>query len=75
MVASVPELGLGIAIKTDDGANRAAEVALAALLLGFDEAGWSDADRAVLTGLSHQVMKNWNGREVGTLRAAGKGQE
>lgn len=73
MVASVPELGLGIAIKTDDGANRAAEVALASLLLGFDEAGWSDSDRAVLTGLSHQVMKNWNGREVGTLRAAGRG--
>ncbi|GAB6855548.1 asparaginase [Asaia astilbis] len=73
MVASVPELGLGIAIKTDDGANRAAEVALASLLLGLDGAQWSDDDRSVLTGLSHQVMKNWNGREVGTLRAAVKG--
>lgn len=73
MVASLPELGLGIAIKTDDGANRAAEVALASLLLDLQAASWSDADRAVLAGLSHQTIKNWNGREVGTLRAAGKG--
>lgn len=73
MVASLPELGLGIAIKTDDGANRAAEVALAALLLDLKGAHWSDQDREVLAGLSHQVMRNWNGREVGTLRAAGKG--
>lgn len=73
MVASLPELGLGIAIKTDDGANRAAEVAMAALLLDLGTSLWNDADRVVLAGLSHQVMKNWNGREVGTLRAAGKG--
>lgn len=73
MVASLPELGLGVAIKTDDGANRAAEVALAALLLGLGASLWNDTDREVLAGLSHQVMKNWNGREVGTLRAAGKG--
>lgn len=32
MVASVPDVGLGIAIKVEDGANRAAEVALAAFL-------------------------------------------
>ncbi|GBQ12037.1 asparaginase [Swaminathania salitolerans] len=73
MVAALPECGLGIAIKTSDGANRAAEVALAALLLELGAPLWSSADQEVLHGLSCQVLKNWNGREVGMVRAAGKG--
>ncbi|AOX18365.1 asparaginase [Kozakia baliensis] len=70
MVASVPQLGLGIAIKTDDGANRAAEVALAALLQRFGHAIWSDSDRILLEELAQQPLRNWNGIDVGAVRAA-----
>jgi len=67
--AALPELGLGIALKIDDGNNaRAAEVALAALIeavLPLD-----DADAAFLRGLSDVLLTNWNGREVGRLRAS-----
>ena len=33
--AAVPELGLGIALKCDDGAGRATEIAMAALVERF----------------------------------------
>ncbi|WP_256889256.1 asparaginase [Acidomonas methanolica] len=70
MVAALPELGLGIALKAADGANRAPEVALAALLLRFGASLWSDADRVMLAALAEKPLRNWNGMPVGTLRAA-----
>ena len=67
--AALPELGLGIALKMDDGNTaRAAEVALVALvesLLPLD-----DADRAFLAPLREVELRNWNGRRVGRLAAA-----
>jgi len=63
---ALPEAGLGIAVKCDDGAARAAEVAMAALiarLLALD-----DADRAALAPLVRPGLRNWNGVEVGVLR-------
>ena len=67
--AALPEQGLGIAIKIDDGNNaRAAEVAVAALLdalLQPDAAG-----TALLRATSDAVLRNWNGIAVGALRAA-----
>ena len=65
---ALPELGIGVAIKCDDGAGRAAEVIMAALvarLLPLD-----DADRAALDPLMRPVLRNWNGIEVGALRPA-----
>ncbi|GBD57292.1 asparaginase [Gluconobacter wancherniae] len=72
MVASLPEEGLGIAVKTNDGANRAAEVAMSALLQRFGAKSVlkTDADRAVLAEASTQIMRNWQGRIVGELRSA-----
>jgi L-asparaginase II len=68
--AALPELGLGVAIKMDDGNNaRAAEVVMAAMiekLLPLD-----DADAAFIAGFSHVTLRNWNGIEVGQLRATG----
>lgn len=67
--AALPSLGLGVAIKIDDGNNaRAAEVAMAALI----EAGLDldEADALVLNSLSHPTLRNWNGRAVGALRPA-----
>lgn len=66
--AALPEQGLGIAIKCDDGAGRAAEVVLATLLLRFLDP--EEAVRNTLTPLANPVLRNWNGIEVGTLRSA-----
>ncbi|TWG93363.1 asparaginase [Mesorhizobium sp. J18] len=67
--AAVPELGLGIAIKCDDGAGRASEVMVAAVLsrLLAKDAALS----ATLDFLSRPMLKNWRGIEVGVLRPAG----
>jgi L-asparaginase II len=65
---TLPELGYGIALKCDDGAGRATEIAMAALVerflprLGGDEAAFAP--------FRETVMKNWNGIEVGRVRAA-----
>ena len=62
-------LGLGVALKMDDGNNaRAAEVALAAVLQPVMRA--EGADEAFLQTVSDARMVNWNGIEVGRLRAA-----
>ncbi|MDY0743814.1 asparaginase [Paucibacter sp. R3-3] len=65
--AALPELGLGVALKIDDGAVRAAEAVMASVaeqLLTLH-----DAQAALLRGYSNMPLKNWNGIEVGTVRA------
>ncbi len=66
--AALPERGLGVAIKIDDGNNaRAAEVATAAAIEAFVEL---DADAGTfMRAFSDVVLRNWNGIEVGALRA------
>ena len=66
-VAILPERRLGVALKIADGATRAAEAAIAVLLvrLGVLEAGHP----ATLRRLD-AVQRNWRGLEVGRLRAA-----
>jgi L-asparaginase II len=64
--AALPELGLGVAIKCEDGAGRAAETAMAAViarLLPLD-----DRERAALAPLREPVIRNWNGETVGRIR-------
>jgi L-asparaginase II len=64
--AAVPELGLGIALKCDDGAFRAAEVMVAtvmAKLLAGDEALTEE-----LREFINPVLTNRNGMAVGGLR-------
>lgn len=64
--AALPELGLGIALKCDDGAGRAAEVMVAAVLAKLLA---NDAALAgQLTGFANPMLRNWNGIEVGRLR-------
>jgi L-asparaginase II len=66
--AALPERGLGVAIKIDDGNTaRAAEVAMAATLEAFVDLDDEEAD--LLAGLSDVRLRNWNGIEVGALRA------
>jgi L-asparaginase II len=64
--AALPEQGLGLALKCDDGAGRAAEVAMAALIARL--ADLSDADRSELARLARPNLRNWNGIVVGELR-------
>ena len=63
--AALPEQGLGIALKCDDGAGRAAEVAMAAALARFLP---QDADRAALEPFMRPTLRNWNGIAVGSIR-------
>jgi L-asparaginase II len=68
--AALPELGLGIAIKIDDGNTaRAAEVVLAALLQGL--LALDGEDTRLVAGLADVTLHNWRGVAVGRLTAAG----
>jgi L-asparaginase II len=66
--ASFPELGLGVALKIDDGTARGAEVAMAALIESLLPLG--DADQLFMRTLSTPELKNWNGINVGSMRAS-----
>lgn len=68
--AAVPELGLGIAIKCDDGAGRAAEVMVAGVLARLLSGDLELAQR--LGNLARPELRNWNGIRVGGLRPAGE---
>ncbi len=63
--AALPEQGLGIAIKCDDGAGRAGEVMMAATLARLLNA---DADRAALEKFMRPPLRNWNGITIGEIR-------
>lgn len=57
-----PELGLGFALKVDDGATRASAGAVVALIERLFP--------AVHGLVKRQVLKSWRGLEVGTIRTA-----
>jgi len=64
--ASIPELGYGIAVKCDDGAGRAAQVAGAALVERLLQSGGDSA--AAVAELARPAITNWNGIRVGEMR-------
>jgi len=67
--AALPERGLGVAIKIDDGNTaRAAEVVMAAAIEAL--VSLSEADAVFMRNFSAPTLTNWNGIEVGALRAA-----
>ena len=63
---AIPELGLGIAVKCDDGAGRAAQLVTAAMIERFlpGNAG----PTPVLAELARPRLTNWNGIHVGDIR-------
>ena len=68
--AALPQAGLGVAIKIDDGNNaRAAEVAIAAVIEAH--VALDDAERDFMRASSAPLLRNWRGIEVGALRASG----
>jgi L-asparaginase II len=66
-VGILPEAGLGIALKIDDGAGRGAEAAIAALLARH---GALEARDPAVAALADAPLVNWRGIECGRLRAA-----
>ncbi len=63
---ALPELGFGIAIKCDDGAGRAAEAIMAAVIARF--LPLAIEERAALAPFLQPLLRNWNGIAVGSLR-------
>jgi L-asparaginase II len=67
-VAAIPARGLGIALKIDDGAARAAEIAMGHLLLAH--AGLDDAAREKVQALVTPTTANATGLTVGGMAPA-----
>lgn len=65
--AALPEVGLGVALKCDDGARRAAEVMMAALIRRFLPLEGDERER--VEALARPSLANWNGIETGAIRA------
>jgi L-asparaginase II len=63
--ACIPHAGLGIALKCDDGAGRASEVALASILAGLDV--WTPEEKETLLRFRHHELRNWKQIEVGEV--------
>ena len=66
-VAILPDRGLGVAVKIEDGATRASEAAITALLIHL---GALDTAHPVVADLLTGPHKNWRGFETGGLRTA-----
>ena len=66
-VAAIPEQGIAMAVKCDDGAERACNSMIAALLARSFK---SEPElHARLMAIATYEMKNWNGIKVGDVRA------
>ena len=63
---ALPQQGLGIAIKCDDGAARAAQAIVAAMIAHY--LPLDTAERAALRPFREPVLRNWNGFVVGAIR-------
>ncbi len=64
--AILPGLGLGVAVKIDDGARRAVQVAMAAIL---DTVGvLDDKAKVALAGFLETPVLNARGERVGEIR-------
>ncbi|PIE14322.1 MAG: L-asparaginase [Rhodobacterales bacterium] len=64
--AIIPELKLGVAVKISDGGTRAAEAAIAAILVKL---GVLEADHPATRKRLNAPIKNWNGVTTGYIRA------
>ncbi|MFZ2869546.1 asparaginase, partial [Zavarzinia sp.] len=67
-IGILPALGLGLALKIDDGGTRAAELLVAALLDRFGQI--RDDARDDVADLLAPILRNWAGDAVGALRLA-----
>lgn len=63
-VAILPDLGLGVALKIEDGATRASEATIAAILVRL---GVLDGAHPVAERLTAGIQRNWRGIATGRL--------
>lgn len=70
-VGTVPEEGIALALKCDDGTTRAAEVAMAAALVRALGPGHDLA--AAIAPFTVRPVRDWNGTQVGELCAVRPG--
>jgi L-asparaginase II len=63
----IPHAGLGFSLKCDDGASRAAEVAIANALSQLSV--WTDDERTALKYFARDPLSNWQNRAVGETRS------
>jgi L-asparaginase II len=63
--AALPERGLGVALKVEDGAGRASEVAIIATLASLGEIGAAAAE--ALAPFGRPVLRNFAGTVVGGI--------
>ena len=61
--AAFPSMGLGVALKCDDGASRASEVMMAQVIASC--LPLEPGDEAFLAPYLHVDVRNWNGLDVG----------
>jgi L-asparaginase II len=66
-IAILPQRGLGISVKAADGATRAAECAIAALLVRL---GVLDAENPEVHAFLNPSVRNWDGLVTGEIRPA-----
>lgn len=66
-IAIIPELKMGVALKIIDGTTRAAECAIAAILVKL---GVLDAEHSETMKYLNAPIRNWVGTRTGTQRAA-----
>lgn len=64
--AAIPEKGIAIALKCDDGTGRAAEAVVMATLARFFEKGGEVHEG--LMAMANKSLRNWNGIHVGDIR-------
>jgi L-asparaginase II len=67
--ATVPHAGLGLALKCDDGAHRASETLMAALLASLPV--WTEEESEALRAFAHADLRNWRKLHVGEIRVTG----
>ena len=65
---TIAHAGLGFAVKCDDGASRAVEVAAAGVLLKLNV--WTADETQKLKSFQHETMSNWRKIEVGEIHAS-----
>ena len=65
--ATLPEKGIAIALKCEDGSTRAAEAMVAAVLSRYFDPG--SVEHQALTAMAARPIHNWNRDHVGDVRA------
>lgn len=67
-MGALPELGLGLCIKTEDGNGRGAEIVMGHLLRHFGIIDAAEAEQ--LKQSLAPTLRNWAGTEIGSIKAA-----